>query len=511
MDSRCIISSPSSHLRLKIQTNAKANSSWARNPHRNTTTTTSTTSTTTTVFKLSKSYHNCLCYLHWQQQKPVIRRKPCARKAQKFSTGLSKKASKVAKKKEGTVAGAVALIIGTSIGTGILALPEKALPAGIIPSSISIIVCWIFLLIEAFLLVEINVALMSKKGRKEEENELNVISIRTMAQETLGDWGGTIATIAYVFLGYSSMVAYSSKSGEILFQLINLPAPVSGSLFTTLFTMLVSIWGTRATDRVNQYLTASMIGLLLAVEVLAVVFGGWSGVGSVSDWTKIPPTIPIIIFSLVFHDITPFLCAYLDADLRRIKTSVFLGALVPLVAVLVWDAVALGLAAEAEQVVDPVELLYRLRSNGVSIMVAAFSLLALGTSLIGTLLSFSEFFKEQIKNGTWNLPSSEKGNWWGRNRFNVTAVTLVVVPSLFVSTTFPDAFSAATDIAGGYCMTVLYGVLPPAMAWAMHKKEPDLCGQKELLNANVALVVAELFACGIVVEQILQYILALHS
>jgi len=46
-------------------------------------------------------------------------------------------------------------------------------------------------------------------------------------------------------------------------------------------------------------------GLLLAIEVLAVVFGGWSGVGGLSDWTKIPPTIPIIIFSLVFHDITP--------------------------------------------------------------------------------------------------------------------------------------------------------------------------------------------------------------
>lgn len=131
---------------------------------------------------------------------------------------------------------------------------------GIIPSSISVIGCWIFLLIEALLLVEINVALMNKKRRKKDENELDVISIRTMAQETLGDWGGAIATVAYVFLGYSSMVAYSCKSGEILFQLINLPAPISGSLFTALFTMLVSIWGTKATDRVNQYLTASLIG-----------------------------------------------------------------------------------------------------------------------------------------------------------------------------------------------------------------------------------------------------------
>jgi len=59
----------------------------------------------------------------------LIRRRIYGRKAQKFSNELSKETSKVAEKKEGTVVGAVALIIGTSIGTGILALPEKAFPA----------------------------------------------------------------------------------------------------------------------------------------------------------------------------------------------------------------------------------------------------------------------------------------------------------------------------------------------------------------------------------------------
>ncbi|KAK7271041.1 hypothetical protein RJT34_26630 [Clitoria ternatea] len=498
MDSRCITSPCSFHSRLKFQRYAKANPSYScgRNP--------------ATRFKIRNGYHNCLCYVHWQQQKPVVRRKPYGRKAQKCTTQLGKKSGKAAEKQEGTVAGAVALVIGTSIGTGILALPEKAFPAGIIPSSVSVIVCWIFLLIEALLVVEINVGLMRKKG-KVENNELEVISMRTMAQETLGDWGGTLATIAYVFLGYSSMVAYTSKSGEILFQFINLPAPVSGCLFTVLFTVLISIWGTRATDRVNQYLTASMIGLLLAIEVLAVVFGGWSGVEGISDWEKVPATIPVIIFSLVFHDLAPFLCAYLEGDLHRIKVSVFLGSLVPLVALLVWDAIALGLAAKAEQVVDPVELLYRLKWSGVSVMVGAFSLLAVGTSIICTLLGFSEFFKEQIKNRTTHSTPKPKGNWWGKNEVNVMAVTLVVAPSLLISTIFPDAFSAATDIAGGYCMTVLYGVLPPAMAWALHKKEPKLYGQKDLINANPALIVAELFACGIVMVQILQDVLALHS
>ena len=113
------------------------------------------------------------------------------------------------------------------------------------------------------MLVEINVGLRRKKGKKEEEtSELEVISLRTMAQETLGDFGGTLATVSFVFLGYTSLVAYSSKSGEILYRLINLPAPISGFIFTSVFIMLISLGGTRATDQVNQFLTVAMIGTL---------------------------------------------------------------------------------------------------------------------------------------------------------------------------------------------------------------------------------------------------------
>lgn len=131
---------------------------------------------------------------------------------------------------------------------------------GFLPSSICIIICWGFLLVEAFLLVEINVGLLRRKRSRDEETELEVISIRTMAQETLGEWGGLLATVTYVFLGYSSMVAYSSKSGEILYHLINIPASLSGCFFTFIFTILIALGGTRATDQVNQWLTASMIG-----------------------------------------------------------------------------------------------------------------------------------------------------------------------------------------------------------------------------------------------------------
>ncbi|KAL5801716.1 hypothetical protein ACOSQ3_033348 [Xanthoceras sorbifolium] len=477
----------------------------------------------TFFFKLRINYHSCACQWKQEQNLSNITRKRYTTKAKKGLIQLEDEPMPVeVDEKKGSIAGAVALVIGTSIGSGILALPQKASPAGILPSSISLITCWGFLLIEALLLIEINVSLWRKRTKKREEDgdELEIISIRTMAQETLGDWGGTLVTVFYVFLGYTSMIAYSSKSGEILFHLINLPESVSGFLFTGLFTILISIGGTRATDQVNQWLTASMIGLLLAIEVLAVTFGGWSGLDGSGNWGKVPATIPVIIFSLVYHDLAPVLCAYLGGDLTRLRTSVLLGSLVPLLALLVWDAIALGLSAQADQVVDPVELLMSVRWSGVSFVVETFSLLAIGTSLIGTLLAFSEFFKEQLNNFSWKPSSTESSsehqpgeelfglkNWWGRNKISFTAMAMVVAPTLFVSTTVPDAFSTATDIAGGYCMTMLYGVLPPAMAWAVYNRESSENTDSDrfaLTRAMPVVFAVGVVACCIVVEQIFQ-------
>lgn len=48
-------------------------------------------------------------------------------------------------------------------------------------------------------------------------------------------------------------------------------------------------------------------------------------------------------------------------------------------------------------------------------------------------------------------------------------------------------------------MTMLYGVLPPVMAWAANKKEEE--GQETSITGP-ALVGVGLFASGIVVEQV---------
>lgn len=122
------------------------------------------------------------------------------------------------------------------------------------------VVCWAFLVAEALLIAEINVHLRRKSKKDGGGAGLEVISMKSMAQATLGEWGGNLAAAAYLFLSYTSMVAYTSKSGEVLSRAIGVPEPVSGAAFTAALALLIAAGGTGVTAQVNQVLTFFMIG-----------------------------------------------------------------------------------------------------------------------------------------------------------------------------------------------------------------------------------------------------------
>ncbi|KAJ6901895.1 hypothetical protein NC651_019630 [Populus alba x Populus x berolinensis] len=58
--------------------------------------------------------------------------------------------------------------------------------------------------------------------------------------------------------------------------------------------------------------------------------------------------------TFTIFNVPAVLCAYLGGDLKRLRASVLLGSIVPLLALLVWDAIALGLSDQAGHVIDPV-------------------------------------------------------------------------------------------------------------------------------------------------------------
>ena len=65
------------------------------------------------------------------------------------------------KHQPGSVFGNTALIVGTTIGAGSLGLPAVTLTSGIIPSTILLIIVWVYTLISGLLIAELTLNVMS--------------------------------------------------------------------------------------------------------------------------------------------------------------------------------------------------------------------------------------------------------------------------------------------------------------------------------------------------------------
>jgi tyrosine-specific transport protein len=81
----------------------------------------------------------------------------------------------------------VALITGSTVGAGMLALPAVTAPAGFGPTAAGLVALWGVLLLEALLLAEVNLALMGAEGEEGGGGgPRGVVTLRQMAEQTLG-------------------------------------------------------------------------------------------------------------------------------------------------------------------------------------------------------------------------------------------------------------------------------------------------------------------------------------
>ena len=101
--------------------------------------------------------------------------------------------------------GSAALIAGTTVGTGVLALPEITGPSGFVPSSEVLVAMWIYSC-DWILLAEVNLATLCALGNSKDE-----VSLFSVARSTLGEAGAVVFSIAYVFMHECLIIACCLK------------------------------------------------------------------------------------------------------------------------------------------------------------------------------------------------------------------------------------------------------------------------------------------------------------
>jgi tyrosine-specific transport protein len=355
--------------------------------------------------------------------------------------------------------GGILLIVGTSIGGGMLALPVATAETGFVNSIFYLFLCWLIMTSGALLTLE--VTLTMPKGS-------NIIS---MAKRYLGTLGAIVAWIAYLLLLYALLSAYIAGGSDVMHQIlrqqhIHIRNTYTAITFTTIFGIIV-YWGIHAVDYVNR---AFMIGKLSIYIILVLTIIPHLDLSLLENGNPIAihKSLMILITSFGFSAIVPSLCEYFDYDKKSLRLVIIIGSLIPLLCYIVWDGVIMGvIPSDGDNGLIAINNSMHVTSNLVSALADAvdskiisaffgfFSSICMVTAFLGVSIGLFDFLADGLK--------MKKRGLEGKSVFCLT-----FIPPLAIVLFWPGIYLHALAYAG-ICCIVLQLLLPAAMSWRAYK------------------------------------------
>lgn len=354
--------------------------------------------------------------------------------------------------------GGIFLVIGTSIGAGILALPIANAVVGFWWSSFLMVLCWCAMTFSALLLLEVNLWLPEGS---------NLI---TMAGATLGRWGQIVAWFAMLLLLYALLAGYIAGGTDVLGSLIKVlplswPYSVNAIVFTTVLGAVV-YFGTRSIDYVNRgFMSVKLMAFALLLSfILPHIQMKHLQIQTPLVLSALLAPLTVIITSFGYGVIIPSLRTYFKSDLNQLRRVIIIGSLIPLVCYFLWDLVIMSViplhsdmgllhmlhsghpTSELVQALDQ-----QLQSNRITSVSRLFTSISMVTSFLGVALALSDFLADGF-----HLKKT------GMGRLKID--TLTFLPPLLIVLFYPGIFIKALSYAGILC-GVLLMFLPCLMAW----------------------------------------------
>jgi tyrosine-specific transport protein len=392
------------------------------------------------------------------------------------------------KHRPGSQWGCTALVAGTTVGAGILALPTATVAAGVIPSTVMLIGVWLYALAAALLIVEVNVQTLCVVGRPG-------VGLITMIDCTLGKGMTWIAAGTYLFLHYALLVAYVAQGGDVLITmlqpLISTPFPTwAGILGFTLPLSGLVFWG--RTDWVET-LNSILVGIVLCSFLGLLLFGVRLADLSqlqVQHWRLAPPAVAVMLVALFYHNVIPAVTTRLEGDVHKIRQAIVVGSAIPLAMFLLWNAVILCCVDPNHvrgHLFDPLMVLQSQYSGAeLGYLIAVFSEVAIATSFIGFTYGLLDLFQD----------------FWSSEAPRLPLYMLILIPTLSLAALNPAIFFTALDYVGTFSITVLGGIFPTVMAWKQRRQTVN--APALLPGGNLSLTVMLLLSATVIVTHLLR-------
>ncbi|GAB1673217.1 aromatic amino acid transporter [Mannheimia haemolytica] len=371
------------------------------------------------------------------------------------------------------------MIAGTTIGAGMLAMPLTSAGMGFGATALLLVGLWALLAYTGLLFMEVYQTAPQKD-----------VGVASLAEQYFGLIGRVLATFSLLVLLYALLAAYITGGGSLLAGVMpemadaDMKLKISILIFTAVLGTFVVV-GVKSVDGLTRVLFLGKIVAFIAVLLMMLPKAKLENLTAIPlDNLLIISAIPIFFTAFGFHVIMGTINRYLDADIGKIRKSIYIGTAIPLVAYLLWQLATHGVLSQNEFTTiltqDPtLNGLVKATSQitGSTIlgeMVRLFSVLALITSFLGVSMGIFEGVGDLLKR--LNLPT---------NRLWLTIATFT--PPILFALFYPNGFIKALGYAG--LLFAFYGmILPIGLAWKARRQYPNL--PYRVIGGNLALVVA---------------------
>ena len=347
---------------------------------------------------------------------------------------------------------AISLVSGTAVGAGILAIPSVSLKPGFVPSFLTLSGAWALMAGTGFLIAEVacNIAM-----RDSTTSDFGLISI---TERLYGKRSAQVLGILYMLFHYTLLIAYIAEAGGILSTITGMPQMLGPILFTLVMGGIIAFGSAQLTDMLNN-----LLFILVLLSFLGLVS---LGIGSVNgsnlrhrNYSEVGHAVPILLVALVFHNIVPTICANLKYHKPSIYIALLVGSGIPLMMFILWNLVILGIvpdyttAAHSTTLIDPLDVLLNCNTAHSKvvgqILVTIFSESAIITSFIGFVVGTMGYYTDIFPN---------------RSKKDLFLYAIVLFPPMFVALGNPHIFLDALDAAGAYGISIIFGLVPIALA-----------------------------------------------
>ncbi len=355
--------------------------------------------------------------------------------------------------------GGIFLVCGTSIGTGILAIPAVTAEVGFVYSLLLLAGCWMFTTISALYFLEAH-CWQADAGS-------NMLS---MTEHFFGRSVKSLIWIIYLALLYSLMCTYllagSSWLSEAYFKIfqVHLAQLPAMGLFVALIGLFIC-FGIRIVDKVNRWMSLGLAVSLLIILALTLPSVSHQVLfDKLNQIQCIPAALPLLITAFGYSVIVPSLNQYFHKEVSALQFTILLGSFITLITYGVWEWATLGniplngahgLRAIAHHADNGTEvanaLVYFTHKAYLASVLLVFAIFAVITSFLGVSMALYHALIDGV-----TIQS--------RRVLGAVCLVLTYLPPALFLLIIPTGFSEILSWAGSL-VALLLGILPAAMVW----------------------------------------------